>query len=66
MTRYRIRELRLQRGLSQSDLARAAGIAAHTVLNYEHGRHEAMPETLDRLAVALGVKPEELVEPPAP
>jgi DNA-binding Xre family transcriptional regulator len=51
-----------ERGLSVSDLAQRAGVSAATLTKLRMGRGEVMPETLERLAEALGVKPEELVE----
>ena len=62
MARYRLRELMDARGMSTNDLRQRSGVSATTLTDMLMGRREAMPETLDRLADALGVKPEELIE----
>jgi transcriptional regulator with XRE-family HTH domain len=65
--RNRLRELREQRGLSQFQLALAAEVSPSTVYAYEHGSRPWRPDTLRRLADALGVTVEELVgREPAP
>jgi transcriptional regulator with XRE-family HTH domain len=54
----RLRELRHQRALSQAELAKLAGVSAHTVSKLE--RHRASycrSRTLARLAAALGESP---------
>lgn len=60
----RLRELREKRGLTQEQLAVAAGVTAKTVANIENGR-SAIPlkGTLRLLADALGVEPDDLTEP---
>lgn len=61
----RIRRLRKARGLSQEDLARAveAGrLTAGAVGQFERGAGYPLPETLERLAHALGVEPDYFVE----
>ncbi len=57
----RIRELRMQRGLSQAQLATLAGIRKATLVNIER-EHTQIPtqETLRRLAAAFGMTLEEL------
>ena len=42
-------------------VAAAAGIGVHSVFGYEHDRSTPLPETLERLAAALGVAVEELL-----
>jgi transcriptional regulator with XRE-family HTH domain len=51
----RLREQRLQRGLSQEELARLAGLSRKTVGEVEAGR-QAWPRTAAKLAKALRVK----------
>jgi DNA-binding Xre family transcriptional regulator len=66
MARYRLLELMDERGLSVFDLAQRAGVSTAMLTKLRMGKGEAMPETLERLADALGIGPEELVEQPAP
>lgn len=56
----RLRELREKRSLSLRDLAREAGVSAAAISRIEAGKVHAIPRTAKRLAVALGVEPEEL------
>jgi transcriptional regulator with XRE-family HTH domain len=49
-----VRELRLQAGLTQELLARAAGTTAQTISTYEVGRKSPTLRTLLRLAEAAG------------
>jgi transcriptional regulator with XRE-family HTH domain len=58
----RLRQLRVERALSQEDLERMTGIAASTISNLERGKRSAQHRTLRRLAEALGVKPRELMK----
>jgi transcriptional regulator with XRE-family HTH domain len=50
-----LREQRELHGLSQSVLARAAGVSRDSISNYETGQREAWPSTAKKLADALGV-----------
>jgi transcriptional regulator with XRE-family HTH domain len=56
----RIRAHRLAAGLSRAALARRAGVSRHQVGTAESGRHQPTPDTLRRLAKALGVKAADL------
>ena len=56
-----LRELRRSRGLSQKELGELAGVASGTVYRLENGLRGAYPGTVRKLAVALGVTPEDLV-----
>ena len=56
----RFQELRLKKGLSQSQLARAAGVPVSTLKNWEQGRREPLLSAAYRLAKALGVSLDEL------
>ncbi len=51
----RLRELRAARGMSLSELARAAGIGKATLSGLEHGTRNPTLETLYAVAGALGV-----------
>jgi transcriptional regulator with XRE-family HTH domain len=57
----RLRALRLERALSQRDLAAAAGIAHVTITALERGRQRAQLGTIRKLALALDVPVAELV-----
>ncbi|MEM6956111.1 MAG: helix-turn-helix transcriptional regulator [Myxococcota bacterium] len=51
----RLRELRLEAGLTQAELARRTGIHRPNIARVEAGRHTPSLETLSRLASAIGV-----------
>ena len=51
----RIRELRKQKRLSQTELAEKAGVALMTVSRLERGEHDPHVRTLSRIARSLGV-----------
>ena len=57
------RRLRVGQVLSQRDLAARAGVAANTIAELEAGKRQAYPATVRKLAQALGVHPQELLEP---
>lgn len=57
----RIRILRESRGVTQDDLAHAAGIGRVTLVRIETGQRSPRYETLARLAIALNVEPAELL-----
>jgi transcriptional regulator with XRE-family HTH domain len=61
----RLRRLRVGRVLSQRDLAARAGVAVNTIAELEAGKRQAYPVTVRKLARALGVPPQELLESPA-
>jgi transcriptional regulator with XRE-family HTH domain len=52
---------RRQRGLTQRQLGELAGVAHTTVQQLESLKRGAYPQTLRKLATALGVTPEELL-----
>ena len=56
----KFRELRVNQGLTQRQLARKAGISNTTLAKIERGGG-AMPPTLKKLADVLGVKPVDLL-----
>ena len=49
-------------GLSQSELARAAGVPQPNLSAYENGRRVPSPEVLERIRRALAVRPSARVE----
>ncbi len=51
----RIKKVRLARGISQIDLAKAARVRPHTMFRYEKGDTKPGSEKLDRIADELGV-----------
>ena len=52
---------RRRRGLTQRQLGELAGVAHTTVQQLESLRRGAYPQTMQKLATALGVSPEELL-----
>ncbi|WP_249031116.1 helix-turn-helix domain-containing protein [Photobacterium gaetbulicola] len=50
-----LREMRLERGLSQEGLAKASGIDRTFISGVERNRRNITLDTLDRLLAALGV-----------
>ena len=61
---YKLRNLRIQSGLSLNGLAMAARVSKLTVINIEAGRTKPMRATVSKLASALNVDPKELSEHP--
>lgn len=55
-----LRVHRVASGLTQAELAKAAGVAPETISNAERGRHRPRGLTARALAAALGCQPEEL------
>jgi transcriptional regulator with XRE-family HTH domain len=53
---------RRQRGLTQRQLGELAGVAHTTVQRLESLNRGAYPQTMRKLATALGVAPEELLD----
>ena len=56
----RLQELRQQKGLSQSQLARAAGVPVGSLKNWEQGKRHLQLSTACQLARALGITVDEL------
>jgi transcriptional regulator with XRE-family HTH domain len=52
---------RRRRGLTQRELGKLAGVAHTTVQQLESLERGAYPQTMQKLATALGVAPEELL-----
>ncbi len=51
-----IRTARLQKGISQEELALAIGVTKSTISKYELGQREPRSEQLNTIAAALGVR----------
>jgi len=62
LRRVGLRELRLQRVLTQRELAAKANVAPKTVVDIETGKIRPHPTTLRKLAAALGVPASALAE----
>ena len=58
----RLRELRRRRVLTLEELAQKAGVGRNTIWRLEHGVMGAQPRTIRKIAKALNVEPEELVQ----
>ncbi len=56
-----LKDFRTSRFLTQEQLSNISGVARTTVYRLEGGERGAMPGTAWRLAMALGVDPEELI-----
>ena len=54
-----LRELRIEKGLTLAELAAALGCALSGPGSWERGRYGPSPKQIPRLAVALGITPEE-------
>ena len=57
-----LKQMRLERGYSQRQLAELAGVSNTTVANIEKRKSGAHPNTLRKLADVLGVSPLDLIE----
>jgi HTH-type transcriptional regulator, competence development regulator len=58
----RLRQLRLERALTQHDLYQITGMSEDALSRLENERRHARPSTIRRLADALGVEPRELIK----
>lgn len=58
----RLKQLRTQRSLSQTELAKKVGVHYNHIGRYERGQSKPSAETLTRLAEALGVSGDFLME----
>jgi transcriptional regulator with XRE-family HTH domain len=57
----RIREIRKERRMSQTELAQKAGVALMTISRLERGEHDPHMRTLSRITRSLGVPLIELI-----
>lgn len=64
--RQRVRELRLERGLTQEELCERARISVDAISRIESGSRVPTIETVERIASALGVTPSIFFEDEAP
>lgn len=58
----KLKELRKRRVLTLRELEEVSGVSYNTIWRLENGHTEAQPRTIRKLARALGVEPETLVE----
>lgn len=56
-----LRQLREDQVLGQRDLAARAGISQQTIVDIEAGRITPRPQTVRKLATALGIEPAALL-----
>ena len=56
-----IKAIRKAKGVTQKDLAIAAGVSGPYIHDLENEARGAKPETLERIASALGVTVDELI-----
>jgi transcriptional regulator with XRE-family HTH domain len=59
----RLKEIRVQQGLSQDDVAREADVHPTAIGRLERGSREPRLTTILRIAHGLGVQPGDLVNP---
>lgn len=59
---HKIREFRVQNGLTQMELATIVGVSKQSISAYEKGEREPLVNTLAKIAIALGTTPNELIE----
>src|ERR1700737_3833110 len=64
LVRRRLRELRMQRGLTLEDVARGAQIDVSTLSRLESGKRRLALDHLPRLAAALSISTDELLNAP--
>lgn len=57
-----IKSLRAQKGLSQEELADISGLSLRTIQRIENSETTPRGDTLKRLAIALSVSPDELID----
>lgn len=60
---YRLKLLRVERGLTLREAAKRAGVATNTVLYIEQGGHRPYDVTVAKLAKAYGVPASDLIGP---
>ena len=57
----RLRVIRVEKALSQQELAKSAGVSRVTIVRLERGDVDARYATVRKVAAALGVQPGELM-----
>ncbi len=55
-----LKELRLNRLLSQAKLSKLSGVSRTTIVALENNQHPPQPLTIHKLAKALGVNPTDI------
>lgn len=55
-----LRDVRIEKGMTQEELAQRSGVHRDTILKLETGQRDARPATIKKLADALGVEAEKL------
>jgi transcriptional regulator with XRE-family HTH domain len=58
----KLKALREERVMTLRELGEKAGVSKDTIWRLEHGRSEAYPSTIRKLAQALEVEPRELIK----
>jgi transcriptional regulator with XRE-family HTH domain len=58
----RIKELRNRKGFSQEELSEKSGLSLRTIQRIENGETEPRGDSLKRLAIALQVSPDEILD----
>ena len=58
----KLKEFRIKKGLSQSQLAKIVSVHPAAIGNYEQGTREPNINTLTKIAVALGVTVDDLID----
>lgn len=51
-----IKRIRKERGLTQEELGKMVGLSGVAIMRYEKGQREPKSETLEKIALALGIK----------
>jgi transcriptional regulator with XRE-family HTH domain len=62
----RLRDVRQRKALTQQQLAERAGVNRVTIARIEGGKDVPFPTTVRKVADALGVEPDDLMESGAP
>lgn len=58
----KLRALRMEKGMTQAQLAKSAGLSNGAIGNYESGKRKNISyNSIFRIADALGVKPSEII-----
>lgn len=60
--KLRLKAVRERKVMTQRELAERSNVAQTTISALEIGKQDARPSTIRKLAAALGVEPEELVD----
>ncbi|MCG6186289.1 helix-turn-helix domain-containing protein [Maribellus maritimus] len=58
----RVRDFRIKKGLSQEELANKTGLSLRTIQRIENGESIPRGDTFKKIAIALQVSPEEIID----